>query len=1369
MKREPDLQKKNSGFDELSAFAAEMKAMGDAHNAGDIDVVMPEEKFEGIYKTMAKGVNDMVNGHITVKKKAMACIAEFGKGNYDAELEKFPGKKAFINENIERLRANVKAFIADMARMSEQHNLGDIDVVIPEDKFEGAYRTMAKGVNDMVHGHITVKKKAMACISEFSKGNLDAELEKFPGKKAFINENIERLRGAVKALVADANVLSKAAVEGKLATRGDASKHQGDYRKIVQGVNDTLDAVIGPLNVAAKYVDQISKGDIPAKITDNYNGDFNEIKNNLNMCIDAINGLVADAGTLVEAAVEGKLATRADASKHQGDYRKIVQGVNETLDAVIGPLNVAAKYVDQISKGAIPAKVTETYKGDFNEIKNNLNMCIDSINGLVADAGTLVQAAVEGKLATRADASKHQGDYRKIVQGVNETLDAVIGPLNVAAKYVDQISKGAIPAKITETYKGDFNEIKNNLNACIDAVNALVADANLLSKAAVEGKLATRADASKHQGDYRKIVQGVDDCLDAVIGPLNVAAKYVDQISKGTIPAKITDNYNGDFNEIKNNLNMCIDAVNALVADAGVLSKAAVEGKLATRADASKHQGDYRKIVQGVDDCLDAVIGPLNVAAKYVDQISKGAIPAKITDKYNGDFNEIKNNLNACIDAVNALVADAATLAKAAVEGKLATRADASKHQGDYRKIVQGVDDCLDAVIGPLNVAAKYVDQISKGAIPAKITDNYNGDFNEIKNNLNMCIDAVNALVADAAMLAKAAVEGKLATRADASKHQGDYRKIVQGVDDCLDAVIGPLNVAAKYVDQISKGAIPAKITDTYNGDFNEIKNNLNACIDAVNALVADAAMLSKAAVEGKLATRADASKHQGDYRKIVQGVDDCLDAVIGPLNVAAKYVDQISKGAIPAKITDTYNGDFNEIKNNLNACIDAVNALVADANLLSKAAVEGKLATRADATKHQGDYRKIVQGVDDCLDAVIGPLNVAAKYVEDISKGAIPAKITDNYNGDFNTIKNNLNTCIDAVNALVADANMLAQAAADGELATRADASKHQGDFRKVVDGVNNTLDTVVAPLKAAAETATALASSSEELSAVSQQMSANAEETATQSNVVSAAAEQVTKNLQTVATATEEMSASIKEISKSAVESAKVATSAVKTAETTNATVAKLGESSAEIGQVIKVITSIAQQTNLLALNATIEAARAGEAGKGFAVVANEVKELAKETAKATEDIGRKIDAIQGDTKGAVEAIGQITTVINQLNDISNTIASSVEEQTATTNEITRNVQEGAKGASQVAENIVSVAQAAKSTTQGANDTQTAAGELTRMAAELQKVVSRFRFDDSPGRAGAVESRPAAKQVRDAHLASRAKTQPSTTTRVQ
>ena len=256
--------------------------------------------------------------------------------------------------------------------------------------------------------------------------------------------------------------------------------------------------------------------------------------------------------------------------------------------------------------------------------------------------------------------------------------------------------------------------------------------------------------------------------------------------------------------------------------------------------------------------------------------------------------------------------------------------------------------------------------------------------------------------------------------------------------------------------------------------------------------------------------------------------------------------------------------------------------------------------------------------------------------------------------------------------------------------------------------------------------ENSQTLAGASEELTATSQQMAGNAEETSAQANVVSAASEEVSKNVQTVATGTEELNSSIREIASSANEAAKVTTEAVTMAGSTNKTISQLGESSQEIGNVIKVITSIAEQTNLLALNATIEAARAGEAGKGFAVVANEVKELANQTSKATEDISNRISAIQGDTKSAISAIGEISEVINKINDISNTIASAVEEQTATANEMSRNVEEASRGTAEISNNISGVAQAAESTTQGASDSQNAAAELARMAAELQKVVS-------------------------------------------
>jgi methyl-accepting chemotaxis protein len=470
----------------------------------------------------------------------------------------------------------------------------------------------------------------------------------------------------------------------------------------------------------------------------------------------------------------------------------------------------------------------------------------------------------------------------------------------------------------------------------------------------------------------------------------------------------------------------------------------------------------------------------------------------------------------------------------------------------------------------------------------------------------------------------------------------------------------------AEVANKISKGDF-TNIIKIKDGDNTSLSYAINLVSMSIKAMVQDTVSLGKQAVEGNLTARADPSKHQGDFRKVVEGVNATLDSVIAPLNIAANYVDNISKGNIPAKITESYNGDFNAIKNNLNQCIDAINALVTDANHLANAAAAGQLSTRADSTKHQGDFRKIIEGVNNTLNSVIGPLNVAANCVDEISKGNIPSKITEQYHGDFNKIKNNLNTCIDAVNKLVNDANMLAVAAADGRITVRADANQHQGDFRKVVEGVNATLETIVAPIFAIKQAIEAINSAADEI--------------ATGNNDLSQRTEQQASSLEETASSMEELSSTVKQNAVNATQANELAIAASGVAvkggiavSQVVITMANINQSARKIEDIISVIDGIAFQTNILALNAAVEAARAGEQGRGFAVVAGEVRNLAHRSSTAAKEIKDLIsDSVSKTAEGTIQVenagktMDDVVSSVKRVSDIIAEIATASSEQSA------------------------------------------------------------------------------------------------------
>jgi len=916
---------------------------------------------------------------------------------------------------------------------------------------------------------------------------------------------------------------------------------------------------------------------------------------------------IAEIKRVTSAAIAGQLHERIDTAVFNGTTEEIGNSFNQILDAIIQPLNVTSDYVDQIAKGIIPPIITDSYNGDFNVIKNNLNNVVKMMSDLLAQTDIIIQAAADGELDKRANADLFVGGWKQLVSGVNDTITNIVNPLNVTADYVDNIAKGIIPPTITTEYKGQYNVIKNNLNNAVKMMSDLLAQTDIIIKAAADGELDKRANAELFVGGWKQLVSGVNDTITNIVNPLNVTADYVDNIAKGVIPPTITTEYKGQYNVIKNNLNNAVKMMSDLLAQTDIIIQAAADGELDTRANAELFVGGWKQLVSGVNDAITNIVNPLNVTADYVDNIAKGIIPPVITTEYKGQYNVIKNNLNNAVKMMSDLLAQTDIIIQAAADGELDKRANADLFVGGWKQLVSGVNDTITNIVNPLNVTADYVDNIAKGIIPPTITTEYKGQYNVIKNNLNNAVTMMSDLLAQTDIIIQAAADGDLDTRANAELFVGGWKQLVSGVNDAITNIVNPLNVTADYVDNIAKGIIPPTITTEYKGQYNVIKNNLNNAVKMMSDLLAQTDIIIQAAADGELDTRANAELFVGGWKQLVSGVNDAITNIVNPLNVTADYVDNIAKGVIPPTITTEYKGQYNVIKNNLNNAVKMMSDLLAQTDIIIQAAADGDLDTRANAELFVGGWKQLISGVNQTLDGVIGPVNEAVGVLVEMEKGDLTRTVNGNYKGQLKDFKDTVNNTIAKIS--------------------------------QVINEVNGA--------------ASNIASASEEVSATAQSMSQATSEQAASVEETSASIEQ--------------MSASIDQNTENAKVTEGMATQAsgeaVQGGEAVKETVSAMKSIAGKIG----IIDDIAYQTNLLALNAAIEAARAGEHGRGFAVVAAEVRKLAERSQIAAQEIGELAESSVERAENAGKLLETIVPSIKKTSDLVQEISAASEEQSA------------------------------------------------------------------------------------------------------
>ena len=335
----------------LNQLVNSIRSVSLEHDKGDIDIRVDVNSFKGGYADIADGINKMVEGHIELNQKAMSVVKAFGEGNFDKSLERFPGKKASINQTVEQVRANIKDFIADMNRMSSKHDEGDIDARMNESNYQGAYLEMASGINAMVAGHVELMSKSIAVVSAFGNGDFDVGLEKFPGKKAVINEAIENTRNNIKSFIKEMNEMARQHDLGDVDVNIDVKKFKGSYADMANGVNDMVSGHVDMTQKAIAVVKAFGEGDFNAPL-EKFPGKKAVINTNIEQVRSNLKALNDDAQMLADAAKDGRITVRADAAKHKGDFRKIIDGVNNTLEMIVGPIAVVKSAAETINTAA---------------------------------------------------------------------------------------------------------------------------------------------------------------------------------------------------------------------------------------------------------------------------------------------------------------------------------------------------------------------------------------------------------------------------------------------------------------------------------------------------------------------------------------------------------------------------------------------------------------------------------------------------------------------------------------------------------------------------------------------------------------------------------------------------------------------------------------------------------------------------------------------------------------------------------------------------------------------------------------------------------------------------------------------------------